>query len=154
VRTVYASVQCDATVHEAETCWCATERWPAWVDGLESIESLDPTWPRPDATVVWQSTPAGRGRVSEQVTAREPLEILQTEVDDDTINGTQTVTFTPAQADAVMVTLTLSYRLKRRSPLMPIVDLLFIRSAMQRSLRQTLARFAVELAAAHGARDR
>ena len=45
----------------------------------------------------------------------------------------------------VAVTLSLSYELKRRSPLMTLVDLLFIRRAMTRSLEQTLSRFGAEL---------
>ena len=38
--------------------------------------------------------------------------------------------------------LTLSYRLQRRSPVTPVVDLLFIRRAIASSLQTTLSRFA------------
>ena len=45
-------------------------------------------------------------------------------------------------SDGVQVELTLSYRLQRRSPVTPVVDLLFIRRAMASSLETTLSRFA------------
>jgi hypothetical protein len=48
------------------------------------------------------------------------------------------------------VTLSLSYELKRRSALIRLVDLLFIRRAMTRSLEQTLSRFGAELGTARG----
>ena len=46
--------------------------------------------------------------------------------------------------DGVEVTLALSYALNRRSPVTPVVDLLFIRRAIASSLQTTLARFAHE----------
>ena len=42
--------------------------------------------------------------------------------------------------------LTLRYSIKRRSPLTPLVDLLFVRRPMTISLTRTLTRFAVALA--------
>jgi hypothetical protein len=54
------------------------------------------------------------------------------------------VTFTP-EDDGVVVELKLEYRLKRRSILTPLLDVLFIRRAMSSSLELTLARFGAEL---------
>ena len=64
--------------------------------------------------------------------------------------STQTVSFVPQDAN-VAVTLSLSYELKRRSPWMSLVDLLFIRRAMTRSLEETLSRFGAELGTARRA---
>src|SRR5437763_815073 len=77
----------------------------------------------------WQSGPAGRGRVTERVIAYEPLEGYTVEVEDDSITGEQSVSFEPAD-DGVEVGLALSYRIKRRSPLTPLIDALFVRRLM------------------------
>ena len=42
------------------------------------------------------------------------------------------------------ITLTLEYEIKERNALTPVVDLLFIRRAMNDALRRTLTRFANE----------
>jgi uncharacterized membrane protein len=57
------------------------------------------------------------------------------------------VSFTPEDG-SVTVELSLSYGLKGRSPLMALIDLLFIRRAMTTSLQSTLRRFGAELEAA------
>jgi hypothetical protein len=132
------------SVHEAETLWYDTSRWVAWVEGLESVMTVDGDWPRTGATVVWESGPAGRGRVTERVVEYEALQGQTVAVQDDQIEGRQSVTFTPA-GHAVQVELQLEYRIKKRSPITPVVDLLFVRNAMKASLRATLSRFGVEL---------
>ena len=48
-------------------------------------------------------------------------------------------------ADGVQVVLLLEYRLHRRSPVTPLVDVLFIRRAMAQSLGRTLDRFGARL---------
>ena len=133
------------TVHEAESCWCDTSRWPAWVDGLDHVVETAGGWPKAGAQVVWQSGPAGRGRVTERVLEHQPLAGLTTDVHDDSINARQTVTFTPAE-DRVAVELTLAYEIRKRGVFTPLVDFLFIRRAMERSIAATLARFGAELA--------
>jgi hypothetical protein len=88
--------------------------------------------------------------VLERVIGYEPLGSQTLEVEDDSIQGRQSVAFTPADGD-VEVQLSLRYRIKRRTPVTPLVDLLFIRRAMAMSLRKTLGRFGAELAAVrHG----
>jgi hypothetical protein len=42
------------------------------------------------------------------------------------------------------VSLTLEYRLKERSPITPLLDLVFIRRALRDSLQRTLERFGHE----------
>jgi hypothetical protein len=135
------------SVHEAERVWYATERWGSFVDGLERVEGVSPAWPAAGSEVSWRSGPAGRGHVVERVVAHEPLEGQTVEVEDETIRGRQQVSFTPEDGN-VSVSLTLSYRVKRRSPITPLVDMLFIRGAFKRSLQATLERFGLELASA------
>jgi hypothetical protein len=146
MRTAYASQTFAGSVHDAESLWFDTARWPQWVPGLGRVEGVSGGWPGVGGQVRWRSGPAGRGSVVERVSSYEPLGEQTVEVEDDSIRGSQTVTFTPEDGK-VAVALRLSYELKRRSLLMPLVDLLFIRRAMVRSLEQTLARFGVELEA-------
>ncbi len=146
MRTVTVGETLPGTVHEAERCWYDTDRWPAWVEGLASVREVAGEWPGVGATVTWESGPAGRGIVTERVLSYEPLAGQTVEVQDDSIRGHQTVTFTPVR-ERVEVALALTYELRKRSVFTPLVDVLFIRGAMERSLRATLMRFAAELTA-------
>ena len=132
------------SVHEAEACWCDVARWPEWIDGAARVLSVDGSWPEVGSSVVWESVPAGRGRVRERVTDYAPLTQLTTEVEDDSVRGRQRVAFTAAAA-GVEVELWLEYAIKRRSPLTPLVDWLFVRRPMTVSLTKTLERFGVAL---------
>lgn len=143
--TVRVAETFEGTVHEAETCWYDTATWPRWVDELAHVESVDGGWPGVGSTVVWQSGPAGRGRVTERMVAFEPLAGYTVEVDDDSITGEQSVVFDPS-SDGVEVVLSLRYRIKRRSPLTPLIDLLFVRRLMAASLAKTLSGFGPILA--------
>lgn len=145
MRTVRAARSLDASVHEAEMCWYDTAGWSAWVDGLSDVLEVTGDWPAPGARVRWESGPAGRGRVTETVIAHEPLTGQTVEVLDDSIRGRQTVAFVPGP-ETTEVRLSLEYELVKRSLFTPVVDLLFIRRAMERSLAATVSHFAVELA--------
>jgi hypothetical protein len=153
MRLVSAAETFPGSVHEAEIVWYDTDRWSTWVDGLERVEHVSASWPEAGASVTWQSGPAGRGRVVERVVSHEALDGQTLEVEDDSIRGRQTVTFTPDD-EGVAVVLSLEYEIKGRSPLTPLIDLLFIRPAFRNSIRATLHRFGVELAAAREAGDR
>lgn len=131
-------------VSEAERLWYDLGRWPSFIDGFARVVSLDGDWPSVGATLVWESRPAGRGRVQERVSAHEPGAGQTVEVDDERLQGTQSVSFT-ALDDGVAVSLELRYDLKQRNPFTPIVDWLFIRRALGDSLRRTLVRFGSEL---------
>jgi Polyketide cyclase / dehydrase and lipid transport len=145
MAAVAATLALPASVHDAETVWYDVTGWPAWIDGLDSVVAVQGAWPAVGASVTWQSVPAGRGRVTERVVGYERLVGQTLEVEDDSIRGRQSVTFTPLD-DGVEVELRLEYKLKKRSLLMPIVDVLFVRNAWRSSLRSTLTRFGVELA--------
>lgn len=133
-------------IAQAEERWYDTTSWAGWVDGLERVLEVSAPWPRAGGQVVWESGPAGRGRVSERCIAYEPRRGQSAEVGDDSITGVQTVAFLAA-GDGVRVTLRLEYRLRRRSPLTPLIDLLFIRREMRGSLERTLGRFGAGLGA-------
>jgi hypothetical protein len=145
VASVRVNESFPGSVHEAETCWYDVARWPQWVDELEHVLSVQGDWPHPGAVVTWQSGPAGRGRVTERVIAYEPLGGYTLEVEDDSITGEQSVSFDPAD-DGVEIGLGLRYRIKRRSPLTPLIDFLFVRGVMVTSLEKTLGGFGAVLA--------
>jgi polyketide cyclase/dehydrase/lipid transport protein len=143
VPRVSAAVTVPGRVAEAEELWYDPHRWAAWIDGFGHVAKLEGEWPQTGARLLWDSRPQGRGRVAEKVLAYEPRGGQTVDVEDERLNGTQTVTFEP-EGDQVRVSLTLQYRLKQRNP---IVDLLFIRRALRDSLQRTLARFGHELRA-------
>lgn len=153
MRAVSAVQTFPGSVHEAESVWYDTGRWSSWVVGLDRVTNVDPRWPQPGASVTWESGPAGRGRVVERVVEHERLGGQTVEVEDDSIRGRQSVEFAPAE-EAVEVTLTLEYEIKKRSPLTPLVDMLFIRRAFRTSLDESLRRFGLELEAARRVGDR
>ncbi len=129
---------------EAEELWYDPHRWPAWVDGFGHIQRLEGDWPNPGSRLLWASPPRGRGLVQEHVTAYEPRSGQTRQIEDERLQGTQTVTFEVADADHVQVTLTLEYELKGANALTPLVDRLFIRRELTDSLKRTLARFGHE----------
>jgi hypothetical protein len=148
MRTVRVARTFAASVPDAEAHWYDTGRWAEWVDGLERVVVVEGAWPRTGATVNWRSGPAGRGNVTERVVAHEPLKGQTVEVSDDAIRGEQAIAFTP-EPPGVRVELSLAYEIRRRSPLTPVIDVLFIRRAMTDSLEQTLSRFGASLESAH-----
>jgi len=141
VRTVV-----EGPVGAAEQLWYDPTRWPSFVDGFAHVVRVDEGWPAAGARSVWDSTPAGRGRVSERVIDHRPGEGQTLAVEDPRVHGTQEVRFSAVE-DGTEVRLELVYELKERNPLTPLIDLLFIRRAMRDSLRRTLTRFRRELAA-------
>jgi hypothetical protein len=131
---------------EAEALWYDTRRWPTFVDGFAHVVSVEGDWPAAPSTLVWQSTPAGRGRVIERVDEYEPRLGQTAQVDDPKMTATQRVAFTPKD-DGVEVSLSMEYALKEGGPLKPFTDFFFIRRAIGDALRRTVTRFARELRA-------
>ncbi len=66
---VRVSILVPALASEAEELWYDTTRWATFIDGLHHIARLEGDWPRAGARVLWDSSPGGRGRVQERVTA-------------------------------------------------------------------------------------
>ncbi len=144
MRTVSAATTVEGPLADVEALWYDTNRWPTWVNGVAKIASVSSEWPAAGGRLVWDSTPAGRGRVVERVTAYTAGGGQEVEVEDETLEGRQAVAFSEDEA-GVSVFLEFSYRIKDRSIVTPIVDLLFTRGAMRTSLQTTLSRFAIEL---------
>jgi uncharacterized membrane protein len=130
---------------DAEALWSDLRRWPGFVDGFASVGRLEGEWPLPQARLVWDSRPGGRGRVVEQVEDREPGAWQRVRVEDAQLHGTQVVVFQPLDGGCDM-TLQLAYELKRPGFGGAVTDVFFIRHALRESLRRTLERFAIELA--------
>jgi hypothetical protein len=145
MRTVSVAQAFPGTVHDAETCWYDTSAWPLWIDGLDQVLAVTGNWPKTGSSVTWRSGPAGRGSVTESVMRYEPLAGQTVDVADESIEGRQSVAFSPADG-SVEVVLTLEYEVKQRNFFTPLIDVLFIRRAMELSLRTTLTSFGVELA--------
>src|SRR5258708_4612698 len=96
MRSVRVQRMFPGSVHLAEELWYDTGRWDTWVDGLERVVRVQGPWPDAGAEVIWESHPAGRGRVVERVVAREPLEGQALDVEDESIRARQPDAFTPA----------------------------------------------------------
>jgi hypothetical protein len=128
----------------AQRLWTDTSRWPTFVDGFARVIEIDPEWPEPGSKVVWESGPAGRGRVTERIREVTP-DTFVTAVFEDQLTGIQTVNFDP-EGEGTYVTIELVYELQRGGPLRWLTDILFIRRALTDALRRTLRRFSTEAA--------
>ncbi len=141
---------------EALELWTDPARWPSFVDQLARVVEVGPGWPTQGSAITWESTPDGRGRVSEQVedyaapppgpdvAPQSRAGRLATRVRDKSLTGFQTATFAPVP-EGTRILLELDYELTGGGPLRRLTDFLFIRRAVRDSLERTLARFAAEL---------
>jgi hypothetical protein len=127
---------------DAERLWYDLLRWPAFMDGFGAVVRRDEDWPRA-GTLIWDSTPHGRGRVLEAVVRHEPGAQVA-EIEDERLRGVQTLTFQQRPDGDTLVTLALEYALKERNPFTPLVDVFFIRRAVRDAMHRTLTRFARE----------
>jgi hypothetical protein len=138
---------------EALRLWCDVERWPSFVEGFARRLELREPWPEPGGRVVWESTPDGRGRVTETVVESTP-DRFATQVFEAALAGSQTLRVLPASdsGEGTEVELSLEYELTRYGPLRGVADALFIRRALRDSLRRTLYRLSLEAAEDAGLR--
>jgi hypothetical protein len=143
VRRAAAQVDLVLTPEAALRLWSDATRWPSFVEGFAHELERSPEWPAAGARVVWESTPAGRGRVTERVVEGEGPDRFVTEVFEERLNGTQTFRVVESEAGA-RAELALEYELTKYGPLSAVADVIFIRRAIRDSLRRTLSRFAVE----------
>jgi len=142
-----AQITIPGRIFEAEELWYDTNRWATFIDGFHHVASVDDGWPA-TGTLVWDSTPDGRGRVLERTERYEPRVEHVVAVEDAKISGTQTIRFAALEGEKVRLMLELSYKLKEppMGPLHGIVDAIFIRPRQREALSRTLVRFARELA--------
>jgi polyketide cyclase/dehydrase/lipid transport protein len=148
LKTVSAIAEVALDRDEALALWTDLRRWPSFVEGFARTLEVGEDWPGDGSKVVWESTPDGRGRVTEKVVANvapgEGPARFETEVYEERLLGLQTVEFAPA-SDGARVQLRLEYELAGAGgPFRGLTDVLFIRRALRDALRRTLGRFAVE----------
>jgi hypothetical protein len=127
---------------QALRLWRDVDRWSSFVEGFARALESSPDWPAAGSRVVWESSPGGRGRVTEKV-EESSADRFSTQVFEDALMGTQTLRVAPAP-DGSEVQLTLDYELVKYGPLRGLADALFIRRALRDALRRTLFRFEIE----------
>jgi Polyketide cyclase / dehydrase and lipid transport len=116
--------------------------WPAWVDGFQAVES-GAGYPEEGGTLVWRSTPAGRGKVTETVLAHEPRRLHRIAFADPESAGELQTRF-EVEGEGTRVTLELDYGLSGGGVLSRITERLFVRGQMRGSLQRSLLRFRLE----------
>jgi hypothetical protein len=116
--------------------------WPAWVDGFHAVEAAD-GYPEAGGTLVWRSTPAGRGTVRERVLVHEPRTLHRIAFSDPESSGELTTRFA-VEGEGTRVTAELSYSLGSSGPFAWLTERLFVRSQMRGSVQRTLARLRLE----------
>ena len=142
MRTAGAGTDVPLAPAAALALWADVSRWPSFIEGFARLVVNDPGWPAPDARLVWESVPTGRGRVTEKV-VESSEDRIATMVFEDRLAGRQEFRVAPGPGGAA-VELSLEYTLTKYGPLGVVADALFIRRAIRDSLRRTLFRFGVE----------
>jgi Polyketide cyclase / dehydrase and lipid transport len=143
VRTARADAEVALTPEAALRLWTDLSRWASFIEGFARVVESDREWPARESRVIWESIPAGRGRVTEKVVEPPAAGSFATMVFEDRLAGRQTFHAVESAAGA-RVELALEYTLTRYGPLGAVADAIFIRRALRDSLRRTMARFAVE----------
>jgi hypothetical protein len=143
VRTARAEATVALTPEAALRLWTDVSRWTTFVEGFARVVEQDPGWPAQDSRLVWESIPAGRGRVTEKVVESGGSDRFVTMVFEDRLAGRQTFRAVESEGGS-RVELSLEYTLTSYGPLGPLADVIFIRRALRDSLRRTIARFRVE----------
>ena len=143
MRTARAQQDLVLTPEAALRLWTDLDRWPSFVEGFARWLERSPDWPGPGAGVVWESTPAGRGRVTEKVVEGRAPDRFATQVFEDRLHGIQTFRVVESEGGS-RVELSLEYELTKYGPLSAVADAIFIRRAIRDSLRRTLRSFSVE----------
>ena len=143
MRTARADAEVALTPEAALRLWTDLRRWASFIEGFARVVEADHGWPGQDSRVIWESIPAGRGRVTEKVVVPPAAGAFSTMVFEDRLAGRQTFHAVESSGGA-HVELTLEYTLTRYGPLGAVADAIFIRRALRDSLRRTIARFAVE----------
>jgi hypothetical protein len=143
VRTARAHADLVLTPEAALRLWTDADRWPSFVEGFARPVDRSPEWPHAGARLVWESSPAGRGRVTEKVVEAEGPDRFVTQVFEERLHGVQTFRVVESEGGS-RAELALEYELTKYGPLSAVADVIFIRRAIRDSLRRTLSRFAVE----------
>jgi hypothetical protein len=145
MATVREAVTVELDPQRAYDLWIDVRRWPTFVDGFARVQRKEDEWPSVGAKLVWESTPEGRGTVTERVLQTEPGDRHVTQVYEERCVGTQSVRFEP-DGEGAVAEIEYEYELSKGGPLRGVTDVLFIRRAQSDALVRTLRRFAVEAA--------
>jgi hypothetical protein len=141
-------------VERTAELWIDLSRWATFIEGFAHVVDVDENWPETGSKLVWESVTGGRGRVTERVLSWVAPNLgpgkLSTQLFEEALVGTQTVTFEPAEGGS-RVTIELQYELQpttfaRQGLIGKLSDLFFIRRALSDSLARTLRRFSIEAA--------
>jgi hypothetical protein len=143
MRPVQASIVVRGRAVEAEQLWYDKSRWASWVDGFGHLVALSEDWPLTGSTLQWDSPPGGSGRNRERVTRYEPRLGQTLEIENERFTGVRRVIFEPGLEETRV---TLELALEPKLPL-PAMERLLLRRRVGESLRRTVTRFSVELAA-------
>jgi uncharacterized protein YndB with AHSA1/START domain len=143
-----ASIEIAAPLAEVWDLYFDESRWASWVDGFSAVARSD-GYPEAGGTLVWRSTPAGRGDVSERVLEHRPRSLHRVAFEDPGAEGELEVELEmlPAgesEGRLTRVTQRLAYRVRTGGPLRPLTDLFFIRPQMRRSLERSLRELRLE----------
>jgi Polyketide cyclase / dehydrase and lipid transport len=142
MRMASAEAEVPLAPEAALRLWTDVSRWPSFIEGFARVVELDPSWPDQGSRAIWESVPAGRGRVTEKVVDLAPGQ-FSTLIFEDRLSGRQTLRASESEGGA-WVELSLEYTLTSYGPLGPVADVIFIRRALRDSLRRTITRFGVE----------
>jgi len=146
-RAVEAATVVPLSPEHARGLWTDLERWPSFVEGFGHLAEVRGEWPERGATVVWNSTPGGRGQVTEEVTD-DSLRRFATKISEEALQGEQSAAFVGAEDGVTRVDLRIDYELSHGGPFQAMSDRLFIRRALRDALERTLRRYAAEAAPA------
>ena len=133
------SLLVEASLAETWAYYFEPRGWVAWVDGFAGVES-SAGFPQEGSTLVWHSTPAGRGTVSERVLEHQPRRLHRIEFSDPASRGRQLTRF-EVEGEATRVTLELDYELVSGGAFAAVTERLFVRSQVRKALQRTLLRF-------------
>jgi hypothetical protein len=142
MRTASAAGDAPLAPEAALRLWTDPTRWASFVEGFARVVELDPAWPAEGSRMIWESVPAGRGRVTEKVVESTPG-AFSTLIFEERLSGRQTLRAIESEAGS-RVELSLEYTLTSYGLLGPVADVIFIRRALRDSLRRTVTRFSVE----------
>lgn len=143
MATVSDSVLVSATLAETWDHYFEPRGWPSWVDGFAAVEARE-GYPGEGATLIWRSTPAGRGRVTERVLEHAPRRRHRIEFSDPESRGRLLTTFA-VEGAGTRVAVELTYTLASGGLFAAITERLFVRGQVRQSVRRTLVRFKHEV---------
>lgn len=132
---VEAEVVVPASLAEAWEAFFDPRGWPEWVDAFAGVSSSQ-GYPQEGGKLVWRTGAAGRGEITEEVSAHEPRSLHRIRFSDPTMTGELETRF-ELEGPATKVSQTLDYRLAERG-VFAFLGAFFVRSQVERSLARSL----------------